>query len=155
MSKKEREFHRKTAARSFNSAWEYLDMKSRTPEEDVQMLLLSHASRYHWGFVGTALNQAVGDWQISRVYADVGQSDLALRFAESALSACRTNGLAEIMPSACEGMARAYAVGKSAKSANRFLAKARSLLDRLDLDEEDRTIYLRQIDDTQRLIDQL
>jgi hypothetical protein len=155
MPKAERELHRKTARQTFNKAWNYLDMKDRRPEDDIQMLSLAHASRYHWGMVGTPENQAVGDWQISRIYAALGQSDLALSFAKSALATCKKNGLQETELSAFEGIARAYALGRNVKTARRFLARARSLLDGLNLDKEDREIYLGQIEDTQRLIDRL
>jgi hypothetical protein len=82
----EREFHRKTAAAAFNSLWDYLDKKNRSPDDDFQMLQLAHASRYHWGLVGTPHNQAVGDWHISRVYASLGQPELALRYVKLSLS---------------------------------------------------------------------
>jgi tetratricopeptide (TPR) repeat protein len=155
MSRAEREFHRRTAAESFNRAWDYLDKKSRTPEDDRKMLNLAHASMYHWGQVGTRENQAVGEWQLSRIYANLGQQALALRFAMAALSNCKANNLLEIMPSAYEGMARAYAAGKDSEKARRYLTKARKQLDTLTLDKEDRKIYLGQIRDTQRLIDKL
>lgn len=119
------------------------------------MLQLAHASRYHWGLVGTHLNQAVGDWQISRVYASLGQADLALRYAKRCLSACRKKGLGETVPSACEAVARAYAVAKDPKRADEYLAKAKLLLDRIPLGKEDKAIYLGQIEDTQNMIDRL
>jgi tetratricopeptide (TPR) repeat protein len=155
MSKAERDFHRKTAAAAFNRTWEYLEKKHRSPADDAEMIQLAHASRYHWGLVGTPLNQAVGDWQISRVYASLGQADLALRHAERCLSACRKKGLGEIVPSAYEAVARAYAVARDSKHANEYLAKAKLLLDRIPLDKEDRGIYLGQIKDTQHIIDRL
>jgi tetratricopeptide (TPR) repeat protein len=155
MLKAERDFHRKSAAAAFNKTWDYLEQKHRSSEDDAEMLQLAHASRYHWGLVGTPLNQAVGDWQISRVYASLGQADLALRYAERCLSACRKKGLGEIVPSAYEAVARAYAVAKDSKRANEYLAKAKVLLDRIPLDKEDRGIYLQQIEDTQRMIDRL
>jgi tetratricopeptide (TPR) repeat protein len=155
MSKAEREFHRKTAAESFNRAWDYLEKKNRTQEDDREMLTLAHASRYHWGQVGTRENQAVGEWQLSRIYADLGQQDLALRFAMASLSTCKVNNLLEIMPSAYEGVARAYAAGGDSRKAERYLAKAREQLKTLTLDKDDRKIYLGQIKDTQRLIDKL
>lgn len=148
MLKTEREFHKKTAARTFNGAWDYLEMKDRSPKDDTQMLGLAHASRYHWGLVGTDRNRAVGDWQVSRVYAALGEPKLALRFAKSALSTCRKKGLVDIQPSAYEGVARAYAVARNVRNAAKFLAKARSLLDKLDLEKEEREIYLAQIEDT-------
>ena len=123
--------------------------------DDLQILVLAHASRYHWGLVGTDRNRVVGDWQVSRVYAALGHPKLSLQFAESALSTCRKNGLVEIQPSAYEGVARAYAVARNATKAAKFLAKARTLLDNLDLEKEDREIFTRQIDDTRRLIERL
>ena len=155
MSKAEREFHRKTAAAAFNRTWDYLEKKHRSPDDDAEMLQCAHASRYHWGLVGTPLNQAVGDWQISRVYASLGQAELALSYAERCLSTCRKEGLGEIVPSAYEAVARAYAVAKDAKRANKYLSKAMILLDRIPLDKGDRGIYLGQIENTQRMIDRL
>jgi len=75
--------------------------------------------------VGTAKNQAVADWLISRVYAALGKSDLD-----------------EILPTAYEAVARAYAVARDAQKGNRFLTKARRHLDKLALDREDSEIYL-------------
>jgi hypothetical protein len=153
LPKAELKFHRKAAIECFNKTWDYLEMKSRGSEDERQMVHLAHASRYHWGLVGTAANKAVGEWQISRVYSALGQSDLALRFARSSLSACEKHGLSEVMPSAYEGLARAYAVAKNSKRAEEYLVKARRRLDKLALDKEDREIYLGQIRETQRLID--
>lgn len=155
MSKAERKFHRKMAVRSFNKTWEYLDKKNRSLADDTQMLDLVHASRYHWGLIGTPRNQAIGDWQASRVYASLWQPELALRYAKLSLSTCRKNGLGEIVPSAYEAIARAYAAARDSKRAGEYLAKARQLLKKLPIDNEDRGIYLEQINDTQRLIDEI
>jgi hypothetical protein len=152
MPKEEREFHRKVAARSFNRTWDYLDMNKRTSEDDQEMLHLAHASRYHWGLVGTARNMAVGDWQLSRVYADLGQPQLALQFAESVLSACEGHRLTGIVHTANEAMARAYAVSEDYPKAKKYLARARRQLDRLELSDGDRRVYLAQIRQTERLI---
>jgi len=154
-SKAEREFHRKTAAMAFNRTWSYLDKKNRSPADDAQMLHLAHTSRYHWGLVGTPRNRAVGDWQISRVYASLGQPELALRYARLSLSTCKKNGLAESVPAAYEAIARAYATAKDTVRAEDYLAKARQLLDKLPLEKEDRRIFLGQINDTRRLIKEL
>ena len=140
MLKAEREIHRKSAVESFNKTWIYLDEEKRSPADDLEMLHSAHASRYHWGLVGTPLNHAVGDWQISRVYASLGQSELALRYARLSLTICTKNGLAELMPSACEAIARAYAAAKDSEHATEYVTKARRLLDRLPLEKEDRRI---------------
>jgi tetratricopeptide (TPR) repeat protein len=152
MLKEERQFHRKVAARSFNGTWDYLDMKKRTAEEDQEMLHLAHASRYHWGLVGSPRNLAVGDWLLSRVYADMGQPQLALRFAKLALTACRRSKLVDIAHTANEAMARAYAASGDYPKAKRHLDEARRQLDRLKLSKADKAVYLDQISQTERLI---
>ena len=153
MSENELEFHRKTAKKCFNEAWDYLDKKGRDAREESQMLHLAHASRYHWSLIGTPTNQAVSDWQISRIYATLNQPGLALHFAKSCLETCKKNDLSDTMHTAYEGMARALAIGRDNKSAREYVTKAREQLARLTgLDEEDRKIYSDQIRETEKLI---
>jgi tetratricopeptide (TPR) repeat protein len=152
LSKTERDFHRKNAARYFNEAWEYLEKKHRTAADDQRMLSLTHASRFHWSLVGAPPAQAVGDWQISRVYAALRQPALALRFARSSLALCREHGLSELLGTAYEAVARAYAVANDPQPARRYLEKARDHLDASSVDPEGREIFLGQIRDTERLI---
>jgi tetratricopeptide (TPR) repeat protein len=149
MSQTEQEFHRKIAAECFNRAWDYLEKKNRGPADDEMMLNLAHASRYHWSLIGKPLNFTTGDWQISRVYAALNQPDLALSFAKRALEICQKNDLSERLVSAYEGMARAYTVAKEYSVAREFISKARQQLSAMSLDDEDRKIYLDQIDETE------
>jgi tetratricopeptide (TPR) repeat protein len=151
VSEPEIEFHRKTAKDCFNKTWDYLGKKERDTSDDQQMLHLAHASRYHWSFVGGATSLAVGDWQISRVYASLRQPQLALRFAQSALEICQRNELPEILHTAYEGIARAYAVASDHESAKEYLKKAREQLDKLTIGDEDRKAYLDQIRETEEL----
>lgn len=37
----------------FNGVWTLLENPSRTPDDDLLMIHMAHASRYHWGRVGT------------------------------------------------------------------------------------------------------
>jgi len=153
MSDTELEFHRKIARECFNETWNYLDMKDRAEDDERRMLHLAHTSRFHWSFVGKAENLAVGDWQISRVYANLNQPQLALHFAKSALGICRENNLSGTLISAFEGMARAYATAKDSESARDFIKKAREQLDKTTgLDDEDKKIYSEQIHETEELI---
>lgn len=154
ISNVERRFHRKTAARCFNDTWNYLEKKDRDLEDNRQMLYLAHTSRFHWGLVGTPRNRAVGDWQISRVYASLGQPGLALQFAKASLETCKRNNMTEHMHTANEAMARAYAVAKDFSNARRYLIKAKAQLRGLRLDDEDRKIYENQISETEKLIEE-
>jgi len=145
------EFHRKTAVACFNKAWDFLDKKERSREEDLEMLHEAHTSRYHWGHIGNAHNFAVGDWQISRIYAALKQPGLALLFAKASLELCEKNGLKDLLLSAYEGMSRAYATANDTGEARRYLEMARKQLE-LVKDKEDRKIYSQQIDETEALI---
>ena len=152
LSKSEREFHRKTAVRCFNEAWEYLEKERRTKQDNQKMLQLAHVSRYHWGLAGTPRNEAVGDWQISRVYAALKQPQLSLFFARSSLEACKREKLPEVLTTAYEAVARAYAVAQDYGLARKYLKLARDQLETLDLRAEDKKVYRCQIDETEKLI---
>ncbi len=153
MSQSEHEFHRKFATKCFNEAWDYLDKKERDFNDEQLMLHLAHASRYHWSFIGNPRNFAVGDWQISRVYAALNQPQLALHFAKTCFETCQKNNLSENLISAYEGMARAYAIAKDYRSARNYINKAREQLRVSTADDEDKKIYSAQIRETEELID--
>jgi hypothetical protein len=152
MQSVDREFHRKTAVECFNRTWNYLEKKDRTVHDDHLMLHLAHASRYHWSFVGTPRNLAIGDWQVSRVYAALAQSDLSVHFARASLEIVEKNNLADMLPTAYEAMARAFACGRNYELAREFIERAKKELQAVSLDEEDKRIYSGQILDTEAMI---
>lgn len=105
------EDHKKLAIECFNKTWSYIDLKSRTTEEDLEMIHLAHSSRYHWGIAGTELEKGRGEWQISRVYSIVNQGQSALLHAEAYLDICNKNNYQDWDISfAFEAMAYAYKV---------------------------------------------
>ena len=59
------EWHRKQAVSNFNRTWDLIDKQDRTFEEDMEMIHTAHASRFHWGVIGQAVNFARGEWQIA------------------------------------------------------------------------------------------
>jgi hypothetical protein len=104
------EWHRKTAARLFNGAWDLIEKNDRSGDDEVEMLLRAFASRWHWGQVGGSLQVSSGDWQIAHVASLMGLDQLALLFASRCLEAVEGDGSAGWrLASAHEGMARAYA----------------------------------------------
>ena len=101
--------HKTLAIDLFNQTWDYLD-KQRTVEEDFQMVLIAHASCYHWSQCGTELEQARGEWLISRVHAMLKQGDIALWHAQRSLNLCLERGFAGFdLAFGYEAVARAYA----------------------------------------------
>ena len=121
---------RELAADCFNRTWTLMQKANRTPEEDDEMLHCAHASRYHWGEVGTAAHRARGEWQCSRVYTVLGRAEPALHHAQRCLELCESNPSAIEdwdLPFAYEALARAHAVAGDEAESARCLQQARSL----------------------------
>src|SRR6266699_554760 len=107
--------HRQMAAELFNGTWKLLSKKRRTKEETNTMIHMAHASRYHWGVVGGPKELAIGEWQISRVYAVLRRPEPALYHAQRALEICEASEIGDFpLAYAYEALARAFAIaGKS------------------------------------------
>ncbi len=61
----EQEWHRKFAVDLFNLVWDLLDKGERTTEENDKMLHAAHASRFHWGEIGTPLELERGQYPLA------------------------------------------------------------------------------------------
>ncbi len=136
----EREWHRKQAASLFNHVWRLLEKKRRTPAEDDEMIHAAHASRYHWGVVGRPVNRAIGEWQVSRVYAVLKRSEPSRYHAERCLAICREHRIGDFpLAFAYEALARAAAVAGSKADRDRFLRKTEAIGKQIK-DAEDRKV---------------
>ena len=132
-------FHRKMAAELFNETWRWLDQRARTPEEDARMSHCAHASRWHWEFIGSAENLAIGEWQVARVHAVLQQPAAALQHARRSLEIATGHRLsAFLVACAHEAMARALATTEPAAAAE-HVATARRLTEEIT-DPEERKI---------------
>ena len=111
----------------FNHVWTLLGTPDRSPEQDDEMIYAAHASRYHWGEVGTAANLGRGEWQVSRVYAVLGRGEPAVYHAGRCLAYVEAGvGTEEWdLPFAYESLARAHAVAGDASESRRFEELAR------------------------------
>jgi hypothetical protein len=87
--------HRYFSVECFNKAWDLLDRPSRTPAEDEEMLHLGLASLWHWTQRPdcTATNRSVSYWQVSRIYAVLGQAGNARRYGELCLGVSQGEGI--------------------------------------------------------------
>jgi hypothetical protein len=119
--------HRKLAVELFNFVWSLMDKPQRTTEENDTMLHAAHASRYHWEVVGTAVNLARGEWQVSRVYSVLGRAEPAHWHAQRCLDLCQQHGIGDFdLAYAWEALARAASVAGRQDDVQRHLAKARA-----------------------------
>jgi hypothetical protein len=95
MTQEKKDMHKKFAVDCFNGTWDLLDKNDRTDEENFMMIRMAHASRYHWGEIGSPLQFARGDWQISRVYAVLGMGRMAYDYAKTSLDHCMENDIGD------------------------------------------------------------
>jgi DNA-binding transcriptional MerR regulator len=126
----------------FNYTWTLLENPKRTQEQDDEMIHAAHASRYHWGEVGEAVNLARGEWQVSRVYAVLGRGEPAIYHARRCLEINEANESGREdweLGSACEALARAYAVAGDKAASDEWRTRAATELDRI-ADADDRQI---------------
>ena len=111
MNEEVKKIHHKLAVDCFNATWGLIDKKDRSREDDANMIHTAHASRYHWGEIGTPLEFQRGEWQISRVYSILEQGEAALFHAELCHDICTKNKIGDFdMAFACEAMARAHSI---------------------------------------------
>ncbi|HEY7523937.1 MAG TPA: helix-turn-helix domain-containing protein [Candidatus Limnocylindrales bacterium] len=136
---------RALAAGLFNHVWSLLETADRTPAQDDELIHAAHASRYHWGEVGDAANLAIGEWQVSRVYATLGRGEPALHHARRCLEIVEAHGLGGWrLASAYEALARASAVAGDRAEAARWKALAEQALDGVE-EVDDREIVEQDI----------
>ncbi|HEX2914916.1 MAG TPA: hypothetical protein VH186_29250 [Chloroflexia bacterium] len=137
----EKEAHKRFAIDLNNLTWTLLGKKERTAEEDEKMVNAAHASTYHWGEVGTAVNQARGQWMISHSYAVLNRPQSALHHAQLCLLIVEQNNFGDFdLAYAYEGMARALAASEQLEEARRYYALAEEAGQQIK-DKEDRDIF--------------
>ncbi len=69
----------------FRQAWDLLNKEELSPEDEDRLQQMAHASRYHWQQAGTAQNQAIAEYLISRVYTRCVRPEPAIFHARRSL----------------------------------------------------------------------
>jgi hypothetical protein len=129
--------HRKAAVSLFNRTWELLDQATRSHEERAEMLTAAFASRYHWREIGQPRNFAVSDWQVSRVAAVLGYSDLAEEYGQRSLEVVSRYRLGAFYEGyAHEALARAARLAGNRDLTRKHLDAAYELLDQIEESSE-------------------
>jgi hypothetical protein len=140
------EWHKKMAVDLNTLVWNLLEKEGRDEEEEETMVHAAHASRYHWGQVGTAVNLARGEWLISRVYAVLHRPGSALHHARRCLAICQENDIGDFdIAYAYEGMARAFAAAGEQDDCRDYLRRAREAGGRIKAGE-DRDLFFRDLE---------
>jgi hypothetical protein len=141
--------HRQLAVELFNRTWRLLELEEPSAEQVDETIHTAHASRYHWGAVGTRAHAARGEWQCSRVYATLARAEPALWHAQRCLALVEAGGEGFEdwdLAAAHEGMARALVCAGDAGEAARHARVARELLEDV-ADDDDRAVIAAQLDE--------
>ncbi len=140
------EWHKKQAIENFNGTWDLIDKTDRSEEEAIQMIHKAHASRFHWGEVGGPKQLATGEWQISRVYALVGQAQSALLHGQAGLRFCEEGSLTPFdYGFAYEAIARAYHMLGDTEQRDQFILKGKDVAAKIE-SEDDRSYYVSELE---------
>jgi hypothetical protein len=141
----EAEWHRRFAAQLFNSTWKLILKKRRTPKDSDTMIHMAHASRYHWGVVGGAEEVAIGEWQISYVYAILHRPEPALYHAQRCLEVCEAGKIGDFpLAYAYEALARAFAIAGKSRLRAACLKLAKAAGEKI-AEDEDRTQFFNDL----------
>jgi len=146
--------HRQLGVDLFNHVWTLLETAERTPAQDTEMVHAAHASCFHWSRAGEAFGaeqQAVGEWQCSRVYAVLGRPEPALDHARACLQIADTSDVPDwVRAAALEALARADHVAADAAAYQRHLAEARRATAAIE-EEDDREVIAADLDQLEQL----
>lgn len=131
--------HKYYSVHCFNKAWDLIDKEKRTPEEDEQMVRLTHTSHYHWTQRPeySSTNASIGYWQTSRIYAILEQPENAIHYGSLCLQASQQEGVPPFyLGYAYEALARAAAVAGNHQDMAIYLEKARAAANEVQEEDE-------------------
>lgn len=131
--------HKYYSAHCFNKAWDLIDKEQRTPEEDEQMVRLTHASHYHWTQRPeySSTSASIGYWQTSRIYSILEQPENAIHYGKLCLQASQQEGVPPFyMGYAYEALARAAAVAGNHQDIALYLEKANAAANEVQEEDE-------------------
>lgn len=128
-----KDMHKKLGIEFFNKTWDYIDLKERNIDQELEMIHYAHASSLHWQLAGgTSLNKVRGEWQISRVYSLLNMGESALRHAKACFHSTIENKIDDFdLVFAYECMAHAYLILGKEELMNEYLDEAYKAIDQV------------------------
>ena len=143
----EADVHRFFAIQYHGKTWELLDKPIRSTEENECLADYAHTSLAHWRVAGTAVHYQRGVWLLSRVYAELGDSELALMYARRTLELTEEHlDVMEVFDQAFafECMARAHALAGNVIEAKLYLKSAQQTGEQIP-EKEDRDTFFAEL----------
>ena len=145
--------HKYFSATCFNKTWEYIEKAERNAEENDAMLASTLASLWHWMQRDDCQpqNLPIGYWQVSRVYALIGDTANARHFGQRSLELGQAGGVEPaFIGFAYEALARAEFIAGNRNKAQEYLREARRWAEQVD-DAEDKELLAKDLDGLENL----
>ncbi len=131
------ESHQNFAAGFNGLVWSLLTKEDRTEQENDVMINAAHASRLHWGYIGTKLNTQRGEWLIARVYAVLNRPEPSLYHAFKCMKITEAENIQGFdLAYAYEAMARAYSAAGEQTKAQEFIKLATEAGEKIEKAED-------------------
>ena len=122
----ESEAHKHFAKKFNNKVWEILEKPKKSEEDKELMINAAHASKLHWKFAGTLINEIRGHWMLSRVYSVIKNPELALFYSKKCLQSCEKNNILDFdLAYAYEACSRAAACSGNKIEFEKYFALAK------------------------------
>jgi hypothetical protein len=139
------ESHKAFAIDCFNQTWDLIEKEDRTQFDTDRMIHAAHTSRYHWEFIGEAVNLARGEWLISRVYAVLKRVEPCLYHADRCLKITLENDLKDYdLAFAYEAMARACDLAGDELETAKYVTLAKDAGSKI-VDSNDRKYFFSEL----------
>ncbi len=138
--------HRYFSTACFNAVWSLIDKPDRSLDDDESMISLAHAAIWHWTQREdcSPRNLSIGYWQLSRVYALIGQGERARYYGDRCLAVSRDEE-PFYLGYAHEALARAAAVLQDGDEMAEHLRQARDLAEAVS-DVEEKKILMADLE---------
>jgi len=124
--------HNYFSTNCFNAAWDFIEMKDRTDDDNDAMIRMAQTSFWHWlqRDDKTDRHLSVGYWQLSRVYALAGKSDEARYYGNMSLKYSEKEE-PFYKGYAYEALARVAAIENQKEKAKEYLTQARQFAEQV------------------------
>ena len=148
--------HKYFSTNCFNRAWDLIDLPERSADQESELLALAFASHWHWTQREdySPAKASISNWQISRVFALIGDGPMAVRFGERALNVLKDPNESPFLTAyAYEAQARGLAVSGNHDTARLMLEQGSSYAAQIESDEN-RSLVAADLEQLQQILNQ-
>lgn len=154
--KESRQFvHKHFSTDCFNKCWKLIEKKNRTPEDEEDMVLLTHASLWHWTQRDDyqPMNLSVAYWQLGRVYCQTKNTPMARHYGQKCVEISIENNMPPFYVGyGYEVLAHASALEANAGEAREYLRLAGEQIEKITVDKNKKLLQA-DLEKVEQLLD--